>query len=156
MLPIEETTSPAISSVSRRRDPLTPGAPDNSAGSNSEFGPAYDDASLTKKSRGGDRHCWGWRYRSAFGHFRSAENGSFRVGLVGCFGLTSTDASLDLSEVDVPAFATLDLARAEFARVGLTFKMGDAYIKGLSGNHWAHYEFRNEALSLITISLVKD
>ena len=48
MLPIEETANPAISAVSRRRDPLTQSAPDNSAGSNSEFGPAYDDASLAK------------------------------------------------------------------------------------------------------------
>jgi hypothetical protein len=46
MLPVEETANPAISAVSLRRDPLTQSAPDNSAGSNSEFGPRYDGASV--------------------------------------------------------------------------------------------------------------
>jgi len=62
-------------------------------------------------------------------------------------------AAIDVASIDIPCFANIDQARAEFERAGLQFKIGSEYIKVLSGNHWTHYEFRGSLLSLITVSL---
>jgi hypothetical protein len=63
-------------------------------------------------------------------------------------------SAIDTSDLDVLVFESPQAARAEFERSGATIKAGDGWIKALSGNTWTHYEFRDEALSMITISAV--
>ena len=55
----------------------------------------------------------------------------------------------------LPSYASIEEAQSAFERSGQSFKAGDGYIKLLGARHAVHYEFRDGALSLVTLMLNK-
>jgi hypothetical protein len=62
---------------------------------------------------------------------------------------------IDLATTDVPLYASLEQARSAFESADQNFKAGDGYIKLLGPRYAVHYEFRDGALSLVTLMLNK-
>ncbi len=67
----------------------------------------------------------------------------------------SNFSPIDLASTDVPSYDSLEQARSAFENADQNFEAGDGYIKVLGARHAVHYEFRDGALSLVTLMLNK-
>lgn len=63
---------------------------------------------------------------------------------------------IDVAMLDVPAHATLADARMAMERAGILDRQGEAWVRSREGDRRIHYEYRDGALSMITLSLVHD